>query len=134
LRRRRPVGTLRRVAFRCLIVDDSEAFLDSASRFLSAQGLDVVGRASHSADALRLAQKLEPDVVLVDVQLGDEDGLDLTRRLSATAHAPPVILISSHPHDDLAELIADSPAVGFLSKSELNAEAITSLASVPRDK
>jgi DNA-binding NarL/FixJ family response regulator len=118
---------------RCLIVDDSEAFLASASRFLSAQGLEVVGCAPHSAEALRLAQKLEPDVVLVDVQLGDEDGLELTRRLNATAHAPRVILISSHPQDDLTELIADSPAVGFLPKSALNGQAVARLANAPRD-
>jgi two-component system nitrate/nitrite response regulator NarL len=117
-----------------MIVDDSEAFLASASRFLSAQGLEVVGRASDGAEALRLAQTLQPDVVLVDVQLGDEDGLVLTRRLSASAHAPRVVLISSHRQDDLAELIADSPAVGFLPKSGLNAQAIATLASAPRDR
>jgi two-component system, NarL family, nitrate/nitrite response regulator NarL len=133
LRRLALYATVRHVALRCLIVDDSEAFLDSAARFLSAQGLEVVP-ASYSAEALRLAQKLEPDVVLVDVQLGEEDGIELTRRLSATAHTPRVILISSHPHDDLAELIADSPAVGFLPKSALNAEAIARLVSAPRDR
>jgi two-component system, NarL family, nitrate/nitrite response regulator NarL len=119
---------------RCLIVDDSDAFLASASRLLSAQGLEVVGSASSGAEALHLTQKLEPDVVLVDVQLGDEDGLELTRRVSATPHAPPVILISSHPQDDLSELIADSPAVGFLPKSALDARAITRLTSAPRDR
>jgi two-component system, NarL family, nitrate/nitrite response regulator NarL len=134
LRRRRGIRNVCRVVLRCLIVDDSEAFLASASRFLSAQGLEVVGRASYGAEALRLARKLEPDVVLVDVQLGDEDGLELTRRLSAIAHASRVILISSHPQDDLAELIADSPAVGFLPKSALDAQAIARLASAPRDR
>jgi two-component system nitrate/nitrite response regulator NarL len=121
------------VALRCLIVDDSEAFLDSASRFLSAQGLEVVGRASDGAHALGLTQTLKPDVVLVDVQLGDEDGLELTRRLSATALPPRVILISSHSKDDLAELIADSPAAGFLPKSALNAKAVATIVSAPRD-
>jgi DNA-binding NarL/FixJ family response regulator len=119
---------------RCLIVDDSEAFLASASRFLSAHGLEVVGRASCGAEALRLARELEPDVVLVDVQLGGEDGLEVTRRLTATAHAPRVILISSHSQDDLAELIADSPAVGFLPKSALDARAIARLVSAPRGR
>jgi two-component system nitrate/nitrite response regulator NarL len=128
------VATLSRVVLRCLIVDDSEAFLASASRLLAAQGLEIVGRASYGAEALRLAQELQPDVVLVDVQLGDEDGLELTRRLSATTRAPRVILISSHPQDDLAELIADSPAVGFVPKSALNAQLIARLASAPRDR
>ena len=119
---------------RCLIVDDSEAFLASASRFLSAQGLEVVGCASSGAEALRLVQKLDPDVVLVDVRLGSEDGLEVARRLTATARAPRVILISSYAQDDLAELIADSPAVGFLPKLALNAQAIARLGNAPRGR
>ena len=112
---------------RCLIVDDSESFLDSASRLLAAQGVEVVGRASSGAEAVLLAQKLEPDVALVDVQLGHEDGLELTRRLAATAPVTPVILISSHSEDELAELVRDSPAAGFLPKASLGADAIVEL-------
>jgi DNA-binding NarL/FixJ family response regulator len=115
------------VSLRCLIVDDSEAFLASASRLLFAQGLDVVGRALSGAEALRLARKLEPDVALVDVQLGGEDGLEVTRRLAVTVPRMRVILISSHPKDELVELIADSPAAGFLPKAALGAEAIVRL-------
>jgi two-component system nitrate/nitrite response regulator NarL len=115
------------VAVRCLIVDDSEEFLDSASRLLSAQGLEVVGRASSGAEAVRLVQTLRPDVALVDFQLGDEDGLELTRRLAADAREIRVILISTHPKDELTELIVDSPAVGFLPKTALGADAIAEL-------
>jgi DNA-binding NarL/FixJ family response regulator len=115
------------VALRCLIVDDNEAFLASASRLLSAQGLEVVGRALSGAEALRLARQLEPDVVLVDVQLGDEDGLELTRRLAANARSTRVILISSHSHDELGELVDASPAVGFVPKPALGATAIEKL-------
>jgi DNA-binding NarL/FixJ family response regulator len=120
-------ATLGCVALRCLIVDDSETFLASASRLLSAQGLEVVGRASSGAEAVRLAQELEPDVALVDVQLGGEDGLEVARLLAATTPSTGVILISSHSKDELAELIADNPAAGFLPKSALGAEAIGKL-------
>jgi two-component system, NarL family, nitrate/nitrite response regulator NarL len=115
------------VALRCLIVDDSEAFLASASRLLSTQGLEVVGCALSGVEALRLAGQLEPDVALVDVQLGDEDGLELARRLAANAHATRVILISSHSKDELGELVDGSPAVGFVAKSALGADAIAKL-------
>jgi DNA-binding NarL/FixJ family response regulator len=120
-------ATLDHVPLRCVIVDDSEAFLASASRRLAAQGVQVVGCASSGAEALQLAQKLEPDVALVDVQLGREDGLELTRRLAATAPGTPVILISSHSKDELAELVRESPAVGFLPKVSLGADAIVEL-------
>jgi two-component system nitrate/nitrite response regulator NarL len=115
------------VALRCLIVDDNEEFLDSASRLLSAQGLEVVGGATSGAEAVRLVQTLGPDVALVDVQLGDEDGLEVTRRLAADAHATRIILISTHSENELAELIAGSPAVGFLPKAALGANAIAEM-------
>jgi DNA-binding NarL/FixJ family response regulator len=120
-------GTLSRVALRCLIVDDNEAFLASASRLLSTQGFEVVGRALSGEEALRLAEQLQPDVALVDVQLGSEDGVEVTRRLAATPHATRVILISSHSKDELGQLIADSPAIGFLPKSALGADAVARL-------
>ncbi|MDF2752058.1 MAG: putative transcriptional regulator [Gaiellaceae bacterium] len=115
------------MALRCLLVDDNEAFLGSASRLLESQGLQVVGCASSGNEAVRLAQTLQPDVALVDVQLGDEDGLEVARRLSAGAQSTPVVLISTHSQDELAELIADSPAVGFLSKTALSGAAIAVL-------
>lgn len=123
----RSLGDAGSVALRCLIVDDSEEFLDSASRLLSAQGLEVVGRASSGVEAVRLVATLRPDVVLVDVRLGDEDGLEVARRLAADARETRIILISTHSEDELAELIAGSPAVGFLPKAALGADAIAEL-------
>jgi two-component system, NarL family, nitrate/nitrite response regulator NarL len=115
------------VALRCLIVDDNEEFLDSASRLLSAQGLEVVGAATSGAEAMRLVQTMGPNVALVDVQLGDEDGLEVTRRLAADARETRIILISTHSENELAELIAGSPAVGFLPKAALGANAIAEM-------
>jgi DNA-binding NarL/FixJ family response regulator len=115
------------VPLRCLIVDDNDGFLDSASRRLSAQGLEVVGRASSGAEAERLVQTFEPDVALVDVQLGDEDGFEVARRLAANARETRIILISTHSENELAELVVDSAAVGFLPKAALGANAIAEL-------
>jgi two-component system, NarL family, nitrate/nitrite response regulator NarL len=118
---------LTRVALRCLIVDDSKEFLVSAERLLSSQGVEIVGHASSGTEAIRLAEMLQPDVALVDVQLGDDDGLEVARRLNGSARSTHVVLISSHAEDDLAELMADSPAVGFLPKTALSARAIAEL-------
>jgi DNA-binding NarL/FixJ family response regulator len=115
------------VALSCLIVDDSEEFLASAGRLLAAQGLEILGSATSGAEALRLAQELRPDVALVDVELGDEDGLGVARQIGEAAAGVTVVLISTHPQDDLAELIAESTAVGFLPKTALSAAAIAEL-------
>jgi CheY-like chemotaxis protein len=114
---------------RCLIVDDSPHFLDAARGLLERQGITVVGVASNSAEALQRTQELQPDVTLLDIDLGGESGLELARRLhhQDDATAAPVILISTHAEQDYAELIAASPAVGFLSKTALSAAAIHGL-------
>ena len=86
----------------------------------------MVGVASNSAEALRQARALRPDVILVDIGLGDESGFDLARLLAQDGQggSAEVILISAHAETDYAELIAESPAAGFLVKPELSARAI----------
>jgi DNA-binding NarL/FixJ family response regulator len=109
------------VGIRCLIVDDNAEFLRAATEALQRQGLTVVGVASNIVDALKKADELKPDVSLVDIDLGDESGLDLAYRMQP---ASKVILISAYSEMDYADLIAASPAVGFLSKSELSGRAV----------
>ena len=113
---------------RCLIVDDNRAFLKAARTLLEREGLTIAGVATTTADALCQAETLRPDVVLVDVSLGDESGFELARRLVGDhGRVAPVILISTRSGDDLADAIAESPAAGFLAKSELSAEAVRGL-------
>jgi DNA-binding NarL/FixJ family response regulator len=114
------------VLLRCLIVDDSGPFLEAATTLLKQEGMDVVGVAANSAEALRLVEELRPDVTLVDVDLGSENGFDLAEQLSSdgTAHSN-VILISTHAQRDLAQLIETSPALGFVPKARLSARAIS---------
>jgi CheY-like chemotaxis protein len=109
-----------------LIGDDDEWFLEVARGILEQEGLRVAGVASASADAFRQVRSLDPDLVLVDVFLGDESGLELARRLVDDGRT--VILISTHPEEDVAALIADSPVVGYLQKDELSAEATQRIA------
>jgi DNA-binding NarL/FixJ family response regulator len=112
---------------RCLIVDDSARFVDAARGLLECQGVTVVAAASTGAEALRRFEELRPDVILVDVDLGSESGFDLAEQLHAAGSAAPVILISTHAVADFADLIAASPAVGFISKSGLTCRAILDL-------
>jgi DNA-binding NarL/FixJ family response regulator len=114
---------------RCLIVDDSPRFLDAARGLLERQGIAVVGVASSSAEALQRAAELQPDVTLLDIDLGGESGLELARRLHREAGPARsrVILTSTHAEQDYADLIAASPAVGFLPKTALSASAIHDL-------
>lgn len=114
---------------RLLIVDDNAHFLEAARDLLEREGMTVVAVASTSVEALRRAEELQPDVTLVDVDLGNDSGFDLARQLAdaTSGKRSPVILISAYPEQDLVDLIDDSPAIGFVSKSDLSSTAIAGL-------
>jgi len=114
---------------RCLIVDDSSQFIAAARRWLERQGITVVGVASTAAEAVQQAAELHPDVILVDIDLGGESGFEVARQLQETAGAASfqLILISAYAEEDYAELIAASPAVGFLPKTTLSGQRIREL-------
>jgi DNA-binding NarL/FixJ family response regulator len=114
---------------RCLIVDDNAAFLETARSLLAKGGLTVTGTASSSAEAVRQAGELQPDIALIDIGLGAENGFDLARDLAARGIA--VIMTSTRAGEDYADLIAESRAAGFLAKAELSAAAILGLLGPP---
>jgi len=117
---------------RCLIVDDSADFRHAASAMLERGGISVVATASNSAEALMRYEDLRPDLALVDIDLGGEDGFALAEQLdrAGTATALAVILVSTYAESDLAEMIHESPAVGFLQKFSLSSDAIRDLLHV----
>jgi DNA-binding NarL/FixJ family response regulator len=117
------------MSLRLLIVDDNEQFLEAARRLLEADGMRVVGVATTVADALDRHASLRPDVTLVDVNLGEESGLELARLLAGAIpdRIAPVILISTYPEQDLVDLVEALPVVGFLSKSRLSAASVSDL-------
>jgi DNA-binding NarL/FixJ family response regulator len=98
-----------------LIVDDHAGFRRRARRTLEADGYEVIGEAPNGAAGIEAAQRLEPDVVLLDVHLPDASGFDIVSRMLAGN----VVLISTHDRQDYAGLISRSGARGFLSKDQL---------------
>lgn len=117
------------MTLRSLIVDDNAGYLAAARALLEREGVIVVGVASSCAEAVQLADRLHPDVALVDIDLGDESGFDVAQRLAGAGgtELSPVVLISAYPEADFDELIAASPALGFLAKSSVSAESIRAL-------
>jgi DNA-binding NarL/FixJ family response regulator len=138
VRRGHPCNRAGLVRLRCLIVDDNTGFREEMRGLLAEQGLDVVGGAGSAAEGLRQIAKLRPDVALIDIDLGDESGLELARQLrekSGRAAALHVILTSTHDEAEYADLIQASSAIGFLAKSDLSAASIRRmLAAIEGDK
>ncbi len=110
---------------RCLLVDDNQAFLETARGILEGEGVTVAGIASSTAEARRQASALRPDVAVVDIGLGGENGFDLARDLASDGI--PVIMTSTSAEADYADLVAESPVAGFLPKAELSAAGIRRL-------
>lgn len=119
------------MALRCLLVDDSRPFLEAASELLGREGLDVVGTASTKAEALERARELEPDVTVIDIDLGSESGFDVAWELAASADAdgaaPRTLFTSARSESEFSELVAITPALGFIPKTKLSAAAIVDL-------
>jgi len=119
---------------RCVIVDDSAIFVQAACHLLEHQGIAVVGVASTSEEASRRFTELHPDVTLVDVELGGQSGFDVAEQLHVIQPSAPVILVSTHVAEYFADMIAGSPAVGFITKSDLTASAIFDLVGGSADR
>jgi DNA-binding NarL/FixJ family response regulator len=110
-----------------VIVDDHADFRVVARTLLDGAWLDVVGEAIDARDAVEMCASLRPDVVLVDVHLPDADGFELACLLADLDPTPDVVLTSSRPVTDLRSRLARAPTRGFLTKSDLSAEAIMEL-------
>jgi DNA-binding NarL/FixJ family response regulator len=110
-----------------LIVDDHPSFRASARAMLESDGFEVVGEAETGAAALAAAVALDPEVVLLDVQLPDKDGFEVTRELRANGGTTAVVLVSSREACDYGDLVAASGANGFVPKAELSGAAIRAL-------
>jgi DNA-binding NarL/FixJ family response regulator len=110
------------VARTILIVDDHPSFRSSARTLLESEGYEVVGEAEDGASAVRLAEELRPEVVLLDVHLPDLHGFDVTERLRGLADPPEVVLVSSRA--DYSAVVGSTGAVGFVTKDELTAAAL----------
>jgi DNA-binding NarL/FixJ family response regulator len=103
---------------RVLLVDDQESFMHALLAVVGeTTGFAVVGQAATGGECLRLASQVGPDLVLLDVNLPDIDGVEVGRRLRA-GHAPPVVVLLSTYDEDAGErFVVESGANAYLTKS-----------------
>jgi DNA-binding NarL/FixJ family response regulator len=112
---------------RCLIVDDQAMVREGFAAVLAAQpALLVVGQAADGADAVRQAQHLRPDVVLMDVRMPVMDGLQATRQILAAASParPRVLMLTTFDLDEYVYEALRAGASGFLLKDATAAELV----------
>jgi DNA-binding NarL/FixJ family response regulator len=107
-----------------LIVDDHPGFRFLARKLLEAGGFQVVGEAADGLAAVAIARELRPDMVLLDIQLPDIDGFQVTARLADGEAGPVVVLTSTRDRADYGERVERSGARGFIPKAELSGAAL----------
>jgi CheY-like chemotaxis protein len=110
-----------------LVVDDHPSFRATARALLEAEGFDVVGEAEDGASALAEVARLQPEIVLLDIQLPDIDGFEVAARLRDNGSPPQLVLTSSREAADFGSLVAESGARGFVAKDALSGAAIAAL-------
>jgi DNA-binding NarL/FixJ family response regulator len=110
-----------------LIVDDHAEFRASARALLESEGFDVIGEASDGAAALDAVIRIQPEIVLLDIQIPEPDGLEVAERLAKTPQPPIVVLISSRDAVAYGARLKNSPARGFIPKGRLSGEALATL-------
>ncbi|MDP9866225.1 MULTISPECIES: response regulator [Streptosporangium] len=119
------------MTIRVLLVDDEPLLRMAFTMVLRAQpDMEPVGEAGDGAEAVRLAQRLRPDVVLMDVRMPGVDGIEATRRITRNGRQTRVLILTTFDLDEYAFAGLKAGASGFLLKNALPEELLAAIRSV----
>jgi DNA-binding NarL/FixJ family response regulator len=104
-------------AIRVLLVDDQQLVRKGLQLILTpADGFEIIAEAEDGAAALQLADRLRPDVVLMDIRMKGMDGVQATRRLRARGESPPILILTTFDDDEVLSASLRAGAAGFILK------------------
>ncbi len=118
-------------AIRVLVVDDNLQFRNGLRALLfSASDMELVGEAATGAEAIRLAERLQPDVILMDISMPGLHGIEATRRILAVSPHIGVLMLTMLEDDDSVFEAMQAGARGYLLKGALRAEILRAIRGV----
>jgi two-component system nitrate/nitrite response regulator NarL len=115
---------------RVLLVDDHPVVSEGVRAYLSGHGIDVAGQASDALEALAKAEKLRPDVIVLDVNLPSMDGGELARRLRRRVPKSRIIAFSIHSSEEYVVRMARCGARGYVMKDQPTADLLEGIRHV----
>ena len=118
------------MSLRLVLIEDHQALREGLELLLGREGCDVVGAAGTAAEGRVLVEDLEPDVALVDIRLGDDDGIELTRHLLDADPERRIVLYTGSADEDLLFSGLDSGARGYALKDGSPSELVGALGAV----
>jgi DNA-binding NarL/FixJ family response regulator len=104
------------VTIRLLLADDHRMLREGLRRSMIDEGFDVVGEAENGEEAIRMAEELNPDVILMDVSMPEMDGVEATRAIARADDGPRVIMLTMHADADVLADAIRAGASGYLVK------------------
>jgi two-component system response regulator DegU len=104
------------VTIRLMLADDHRMLREGLRRSMIEQGFDVVGEAGNGDEAVRLAERLRPDVVLMDVTMPEMDGVEATKQVKAVAPGVRVVMLTMHADQEVLAAAIRAGASGYLVK------------------
>jgi DNA-binding NarL/FixJ family response regulator len=120
---------------RILVADDHELVRRGVRGLLRARrGWTVVGEAANGREAVEKANKLKPDVAIVDISMPDLDGLQVTRQIREAAPDTEVVVLTMHESDQMVRRVLDAGALGYVLKSDLAAHLVKAVKNVSAGK
>lgn len=117
---------------RMLIVDDHPMVREGLRSMLAGEAVEIVGEAGDGAEALRRAEALAPEVILLDLELPDMDGLSVLRRIREAAPAAAVLVVTMHEDPGLVRRAVQAGAAGYMLKGVDRPELLAGI-SAARD-
>jgi two-component system, NarL family, response regulator DevR len=118
---------------RIVLVDDHEIVRLGLITLLEDQpGLQVVGEAGNAADAIQVVATLRPDVVLMDIRMPGDGGIEATRQITARFPEIKVVMLTSFADDELVMRAISAGAVGYVLKQVGNEELLRAIAAAAR--
>lgn len=116
-----------------IVVDDFEPIREFVcSRLQRDHAYQVVGQASDGAKGIDLAERLQPDLILLDIHLPNVNGIEAARRIAVSAPRSKIVFLSQDCDPEIVEQAMDTGAYGYIIKSELNRELFPALEAVAR--